>query len=84
MKTVLAAGVAAAALVSAASADVTVTFTNQTWTGFNFSDLTAAYGGFTGSLTGAVAIVPAFLCVSAAIWLWGWRNIPDPPSVAPG
>jgi hypothetical protein len=30
MKTVLAAGVAAAALVSAASADVTVTFTNQT------------------------------------------------------
>ena len=52
MKTVLAAGVAAAALVSAASADVTVTFTNQTWTGFNFSDLTTAFGGFTGSLTG--------------------------------
>ena len=52
MKTVLAAGVAAAALVSAASADVTVTFTNQTWTGFNFSDLTTAFGGFTGTLTG--------------------------------
>jgi hypothetical protein len=52
MKTVLAAGVAAAALVSAASADVTVTFTNQTWTGFNFSDLTAQFGGFTGTLTG--------------------------------
>jgi MYXO-CTERM domain-containing protein len=52
MKTVLAAGVAAAALVSAASADVTVTFTNQTWTGFNFSDLSAAYGGFSGTLTG--------------------------------
>jgi MYXO-CTERM domain-containing protein len=52
MKTVLASTVAAAALVSAASADVTVTFTNQTWTGFNFSDLTAAYGGFTGTLTG--------------------------------
>jgi hypothetical protein len=52
MKTVLAAGVAAAALVSAASADVTVTFANQTWTGFNFSDLTATYGGFTGTLTG--------------------------------
>ena len=53
MKTVLASTVAAAALVSAASADVTVTLTNQTWTGFNFSDLTAAYGGFTGTLTGA-------------------------------
>ncbi|MEY4093961.1 MAG: hypothetical protein RLZZ53_1160 [Acidobacteriota bacterium] len=52
MKFVLASSVAAAALVSAASADVTVTFANQTWTGFNFSDLTAAYGGFTGSLTG--------------------------------
>ena len=52
MKTVLASTVAAAALVSAASADVTVTFTNQTWTGFNFSDLTAAFGGFSGTLTG--------------------------------
>ena len=52
MKTVLASTVAAAALVSAASADVVVSFTNQTWTGFNFSDLTAAYGGFSGSLTG--------------------------------
>jgi MYXO-CTERM domain-containing protein len=52
MKFVLASSVAAAALVSAASADVTVTFTNQTWTGFNFSDLSAAYGGFSGTLTG--------------------------------
>jgi MYXO-CTERM domain-containing protein len=52
MKTVLASTVAAAALVSAASADVVVSFSNQTWTGFNFSDLTAAYGGFTGTLTG--------------------------------
>jgi MYXO-CTERM domain-containing protein len=52
MKTVLASTVAAAALISAASADVVVSFTNQTWTGFNFSDLTAAYGGFTGTLTG--------------------------------
>ena len=52
MKTVLASTVAVAALVSAASADVVVSFTNQTWTGFNFSDLTAAYGGFTGTLTG--------------------------------
>ena len=52
MKTVLASAVAAAALVSAASADVTVTFTNQTWTGFNFSDLSTQFGGFTGTLTG--------------------------------
>ena len=52
MKTVLASTVAAAALVSAASADVVVSFANQSWTGFNFSDLTAAYGGFTGTLTG--------------------------------
>ena len=52
MKTVLASTVAAAALVSAASADVVVSFTNQTWTGFNFSDLTAAFGGFSGTLTG--------------------------------
>ena len=52
MKTFIASGIAAASLVSFASADVTVTFTNQTWTGFNFSDLTAAYGGFVGTLTG--------------------------------
>lgn len=39
MKTFIASGVAAAALVSAASADVTYSFTNQTWTGFNFSQL---------------------------------------------
>ena len=52
MKTFIASGIAAAALVSGASADVTVTFTNQTWTGFNFTDLTAAYGGFVGTLTG--------------------------------
>ena len=52
MKTFIASTVAAAAVVSAASADVTITFTNQTWTGFNFTDLTAAYGGFTGTLTG--------------------------------
>jgi hypothetical protein len=50
-KIALVAGLAAA-VAGTASADVTVTFTNQTWTGFNFSDLTAAYGGFTGTLTG--------------------------------
>lgn len=52
MKTFIASGIAAASLVSFASADVTVTFTNQTWTGFNFTDLTAVYGGFSGTLTG--------------------------------
>ncbi|MBM4099662.1 MAG: hypothetical protein FJ260_06890 [Planctomycetes bacterium] len=51
MKTFIASGVAAAALVSAASADVTVTFTNQTWTGWNFTNLSALYGGFSGTLT---------------------------------
>ena len=54
MKTVLAAGVAAAALASAASADITVTLTNQTFTGFNFSQF-VDYTQFNivGSLTGA-------------------------------
>ena len=37
---------------SAAQADITIHFTNQTWTGFNFTDLTATYGGFVGTLTG--------------------------------
>jgi hypothetical protein len=50
-KIALVAGLAAA-VAGTASADVTVTFTNQTGTGFNFSDLTATYGGFTGTLTG--------------------------------
>ena len=52
MKNVLAAGVAAAALVSAASADVTYTFTNQAWTGFNFNEAYVG-GSLTGTLTGA-------------------------------
>jgi MYXO-CTERM domain-containing protein len=52
MKTLIASGIAAAALVSAASADVTFTFTNQVWTGFNFTEAYAA-GSLTGTLTGA-------------------------------
>ena len=52
MKTFIASGIAAAALVSAASADVTYTFTSQTWTGFNFNEAYAA-GTLTGTLTGA-------------------------------
>ena len=51
MKTFIASGIAAAALVSAASADVTFSFTDQTWTGFNFTEAYAA-GSLTGNLTG--------------------------------
>jgi len=52
MKTVLA-GVSLAALVgAAASADVTYSFTNQTWAGFQFTEAFAA-GTLQGSLTGA-------------------------------
>jgi hypothetical protein len=51
MKTFIASGIAAAALVSAASADVTFSFTNQTWTAFNFNEVYAA-GSLTGTLTG--------------------------------
>ena len=54
MKFVLASSVAAAALASAASADITVTLTNQTFTGFNFATA-VDYTQFNivGSLTGA-------------------------------
>ena len=54
MKTVLAAGVAAAALASAASADITVTLTNETFTGFNFSQFVdSPQFNIVGTLTGA-------------------------------
>lgn len=43
---------ALAAAAGSASANVTVNFTNQTWTGFNFSDIFAP-GALTGTLTGA-------------------------------
>jgi MYXO-CTERM domain-containing protein len=54
MKTVLFAGVAAAAVASAASADITVTLTNETFTGFNFAQIvdyttTNIVGTFTGA-----------------------------------
>ena len=54
MKTVLA-GVAVAAIASAASADITVTLTNQTFTGFNFATAVdyAAGQEIVGSFTGA-------------------------------
>ncbi len=51
MKTFIASGIAAAALVSAASADVTFSFTNQTWTAFNFTEAYGA-GSLSGTLTG--------------------------------
>lgn len=34
----------------------------------------------TGNLTTAVTIVPVALGVGAAIWIWGWRNVPEPQS----
>jgi hypothetical protein len=52
MKTLIASGIAAAALVSAASADVTYTLTNQTFNGFSFGQAYAP-GALIGTLTGA-------------------------------
>ena len=52
MKTLIASGIAAAALVSAASADVTYTLTNATFDGWNFIEAYAR-GTLTGTLTGA-------------------------------
>ena len=63
MKTLIASGIAAAALVSAASADVTYTLTNATFTAFNFAQAYAA-GTLTGTLTGAT--VNATLTASTA------------------
>jgi MYXO-CTERM domain-containing protein len=54
MKTFIASGIAAASLVSAASADITVTLTNQTFTGFNFAQFVDyTQYNIVGSLTGA-------------------------------
>jgi MYXO-CTERM domain-containing protein len=52
MKTLIASGIAAAALVSAASADVTYTLTNATFGQWDFIQAYAA-GTLTGTLTGA-------------------------------
>jgi MYXO-CTERM domain-containing protein len=52
MKTLIASGIAAAVLVSAASADVTYTLTNATFGGWNFIEAYAG-GTLTGTLTGA-------------------------------
>ena len=54
MKTFIASGIAAASLVSAASADITVTLTNQTFTGFNFSQFVDyTQYNIVGTMTGA-------------------------------
>ena len=54
MKTFIASGIAAAAVASVASADITVSLTNQTFTGFNFQTF-VDYTQFNvvGTLTGA-------------------------------
>ena len=51
----IASGLAAATLASAASADITITLTNQTFTGFNFNTIMDYAGGrvAVGTLTGA-------------------------------
>ena len=77
MKTILFAGVAAAALASASMADVTYTMTNQTWTGFNFNEIYTA-GSLTGTLTGASVNVTLNASVSSTyaddlcIYVAGW------------
>lgn len=52
MKTVFLGASLAAIVGSVASADVTYSFANQTWTGFNFAEAYSA-GALSGSLTGA-------------------------------
>ena len=52
MKTVVLGASLAAIVGSVATADVTYSFTNQTWTGFNFTEAYTA-GGLSGTLTGA-------------------------------
>ena len=52
MKTAFLGASLAAIVGSVATADVTFTFTNQTWTGFNFTEAYTA-GSLSGTLTGA-------------------------------
>ena len=52
MKTAFLGASLAAIVGSVATADVTYSFTNQTWTGFNFNEAYTA-GGLSGTLTGA-------------------------------
>ncbi len=52
MKTVVLGASLAAIVGSVATADVTYSLTNQTWTGFNFTEAYTA-GGLSGTMTGA-------------------------------
>ena len=52
MKTAFLGASLAAIVGSVATADVTYSFTNRTWTGFNFTEAYTA-GGLSGTLTGA-------------------------------
>ena len=52
MKTVVLGASLAAIVGSVATADVTYSYTNQTWTGFNFTEAYTA-GGLSGTMTGA-------------------------------
>ncbi len=52
MKTAFLGASLAAIVGSVATADVTYSFTNQTWTGFNFTEAYTA-GGLSGTMTGA-------------------------------
>ncbi len=52
MKSVVLGASLTAIVASAATADVTFSFANQTWTGFNFTEAFAA-GSLSGTLTGA-------------------------------
>ncbi len=63
MKTAFLGASLAAIVGSVATADVTYSFTNQTWTGFNFTEASTA-GGLSGTLTGAT--VNATLNASAS------------------
>ncbi len=63
MKTAFLGASLAAIVGSVATADVTYSFTNQTWTGWNFNEAYAA-GSLSGTLTGAT--VNATLNASAA------------------
>ena len=66
MKNVAIGVLVAIAGASTASADVTVTFTNQTWTGFQFTQLYNA-GDLSGTLTG-VSVDAVLLASVADTW----------------
>lgn len=64
MKTAFLGASLAAIVGSVATADVTYSFTNQTWTGFNFAEAYTA-GGLSGTLTGATVNATLNASVSA-------------------